>query len=362
MSLPLKTTADDVRAIVKYLKTKPTGATVTEAKAVSSRIVDGRKVAAYVSWGIVEREDSKLKLADRGQRLARHPDREAEIFREIVGEKIPYRSVTEWAFHQDMDSLDTTDVAAHWHEHHTDAVGEANAKTLGDNAVCFFNIAEAAGLGMMVRGRGGKLTRLDIDRTAAGRFVEAGPSMPTGETPDNAGGDGARGEAAGEDDGRASQASPPAGPNAPSPDHPLRVFISHGSNHAIVEQIEIMLGITEIQAEIAETEETTAIPVPEKVLTAMRRCQAGIIAVTVDEGRKDEDGNYTLNENVLIEIGTAFVLYDRRVVLMWDKRLKVPSNLQGLYRCEFEGEELSWSTGMKLLKAIKDFKEPVDQQ
>ncbi len=40
----------------------------------------------------------------------------------------------------------------------------------------------------------------------------------------------------------------------------------------------------------------------------MRRCQAGIIAVTVDESRKDDE--------------------DERVVLLWDKRLDVPSNLQ----------------------------------
>lgn len=59
---------------------------------------------------------------------------------------------------------------------------------------------------------------------------------------------------------------------------------------------------------------------------------------------------------MLIEIGSAFVLYDRKVVLVWDKRLAVPSNLQGLHRCEFEGDELSWSAGMKLMKAIQEFK------
>jgi predicted nucleotide-binding protein len=64
----------------------------------------------------------------------------------------------------------------------------------------------------------------------------------------------------------------------------------------------------------------------------------------------------TINNNVLIEIGTAFVLYDQQVVLLWDKRLKVPSNLQGLYRCEFEGSELSFAVGTKLAKALKGFK------
>jgi predicted nucleotide-binding protein len=136
----------------------------------------------------------------------------------------------------------------------------------------------------------------------------------------------------------------------------MRVFISHGSNHAVVEQIETLLEVAEIEAETAEAEETAAIPVPEKVLNSMRRCEAGIIAVTVDEGRKDENGKYTLNENVLIEIGAAFVLYDQKVCLVWDKRLNVPSNLQGLYRCEFEGDELTWTAGMKLMKAVKKFK------
>jgi hypothetical protein len=119
---------------------------------------------------------------------------------------------------------------------------------------------------------------------------------------------------------------------------------------AIVDQVQTMLGLADIDSEVAEEEETTAIPVPAKVFDAMRRCRAGIIVVSVDNEEK------TINQNVLIEIGAAFVLYERRVVLVWDKRLPVPSNLQGLYRCEFEGDELTWSAGMKLMKAIQQFK------
>lgn len=43
----------------------------------------------------------------------------------------------------------------------------------------------------------------------------------------------------------------------------------------------------------------------------MRRCQAGIIVVSADESSKNPSGKYAINENVLIEIGAAFVLYDR---------------------------------------------------
>jgi predicted nucleotide-binding protein len=361
MSLPLKTTAADVRQIAKYLKSKPTGADIAEAKAVSKPMVDGRKLSAYVAWGVVLREDSRLKLTDRGKTLAREPARETEVFREILDSTTPYRSVIEWAYHQEMEKIDTNDAAAQWHEHHPNAVGDANDNTLRDNAVCFFHVAEAAGLGTVVIGRGGKATRLDLNRPAVKSFVEAGPSTPPWESEeDSEDGKVEDGESEVTPD-EGSQAEEPAKhEEAAPPSEALRVFISHGSNHEVVEQIETMLGLADITAEIAVAEETPAIPVPEKVLNAMRRCQAGIIAVTVDESRKDDEGNYTLNENVLIEIGAAFVLYDKRVVLLWDKRLIVPSNLQGLYRCEFEGDELSWSAGMKLMKAIQGFKKPSD--
>lgn len=134
--------------------------------------------------------------------------------------------------------------------------------------------------------------------------------------------------------------------------HDFRVFITHGKNVEIVEQVKDILSLYDIEFEIAVEEETAAIPVPQKVMEAMRRCRAGIMVVTADE--QDATGNnFTINTNVLIEIGAAFVLYDQRVVLLWDKRLKVPSNLQGLYRLEFEGKELSFTAGTKLAKAVK---------
>jgi hypothetical protein len=150
----------------------------------------------------------------------------------------------------------------------------------------------------------------------------------------------------------------PAGPHTiAAPDEKqIKVFISHGKNMDIVEQIKTMLDLADLKYEVAVEAETTAIPVPEKVMSAMRDCTAAVICVTADEHAKRADGTFSLNENVLIEIGAAFVLYDKRVVLVWDRRLPVPSNLQGLYRCEFEGSELSWSTGMRLMKAVANFK------
>lgn len=134
----------------------------------------------------------------------------------------------------------------------------------------------------------------------------------------------------------------------------FKVFITHGKNKKIVDQVKDVLELYDIEYEVAIEEESPAIPVPQKVLAAMRRCQSGIMIVSADDDAAAASG--IINNNVLIEIGAAFVLYDQRVVLLWDKCLKVPSNLQGLYRCEFEGNELSFAAGTKLAKAVKGFR------
>jgi predicted nucleotide-binding protein len=145
-----------------------------------------------------------------------------------------------------------------------------------------------------------------------------------------------------------------------SEDSEVRVFISHGKNQRILEQVKTMLEFGKYPFEVAIDTETTAIPVPQKIQEAMKRCNAGVIIVSADEPNQLADGRYDINQNVLIEIGAAFVLYDRRVVLLADKRINLPSNLQGLYKCEYLGDELSWEAGLKLQKAITSFRNKVE--
>ena len=111
------------------------------------------------------------------------------------------------------------------------------------------------------------------------------------------------------------------------------------------------------RAIVSAERETTAIPVPEKVIKDMHLCQAGIIIVSADEQVTDADGKvaFKINDNVLIEIGAATVLYTQKVILLWDTRIPVPSNLQGLYRLQYEGDSLDWDAGLKLQKTLTEF-------
>lgn len=359
MALPVLTTADDVRSLISYLKTKPTGATVPEAKAaIKQAILDPRKFSAYTLWGFMEKDGDKMKLTERGWDFARKPNAEQDIFRRVIDSVPPYKSVLEWAYHQNLESMSNVDVAAHWHNHHKEALGTDNEDTIKNMAVCFFHVAQAAGLGTLIIGRHKQLTRLELDRGELQKYIEAGPTAPpwTAKT-DEAIAEETKEPLLGEAAVKTTEIPAPPPTPAPIPKTiEVRCFISHGSNMDLVDQVQTMLGLADIKSEVAVKEESSAIPVPKKISNAMRKCNSGIIVVSVDESRKDKDGHYTINENVLIEIGAAFVLYDERVVLLWDKRLNVPSNLQGLYRCEFEGNELSWSAGMKLMKAIRGFK------
>ena len=129
------------------------------------------------------------------------------------------------------------------------------------------------------------------------------------------------------------------------------IFVGHSSGTKVLDQVKQLLELADLRAEVATEQETAAIPVPDKVFDAMSRSDATIICVTADAEQQDENG-YSVNPNVLIEIGAAYVRHDKRLVLLWDRRVEVPSNLQGLYRCEFQGDELSWEAGTRLQRAL----------
>ena len=152
-----------------------------------------------------------------------------------------------------------------------------------------------------------------------------------------------------------SKLTPPAAAFDPKADH---VFISHGKQREIVTQIKELLEFGKFTPVVSVEREVTAIAVPEKVFEDMRSCAAGIIHVGGEGKYLDPDGNEhtKLNDNVLIEIGAAMALYGKKIILLVEKGVALPSNLQGLYRCEFEGDRLEYESTMKLLKTIGQFR------
>ena len=137
-----------------------------------------------------------------------------------------------------------------------------------------------------------------------------------------------------------------------------RVFISHGSNKKIVAQVKELLQFGDFEPVVTVENDTTAKPVPKKVLDDMRSCGAGLIHVGTEQTLIDKDGNehHLLNQNVLTEIGGAMALWDDNFVLLVEEGAKLPSNLQGLYEVRYTGDALDHEATMKLLRTFKQFK------
>ena len=147
-------------------------------------------------------------------------------------------------------------------------------------------------------------------------------------------------------------------PDAPTANR--RVFISHGKEAGIVEQLKDILKFGEFEPIVAVEEESSSAPVPKKVMDSMRKCSAGIIHVSAEEQLLDTDGNRhrIVNQNVLIEVGAAMALYDGRFILLVEEGTTLPSNLQGLYEVRYSGAKLDSEATMKVLRAAQTFKSP----
>jgi len=137
-----------------------------------------------------------------------------------------------------------------------------------------------------------------------------------------------------------------------------RVFITHGKNKTLVGPIKSFLSFGELVPVVSVEKESTSVPVPEKVMRDMRSCGAAIIHVSDEETLIDAEGNQkvVLNPNVLMEIGAAMALYNKRFILLVKEGVKLPSNMQGLYKVFYKGDELGHEGTMKLLNAIQELK------
>jgi hypothetical protein len=97
-----------------------------------------------------------------------------------------------------------------------------------------------------------------------------------------------------------------------------RVFITHGKNKKIADQLKELLTFGNFEPIVSVELESVSKPVPDKVLDDMRSCGAAVIHVGTDQRLLDNEGNEhrVINPNVLIEIGAAMMRYGRNFILL----------------------------------------------
>ncbi|MBN9303693.1 TIR domain-containing protein [Devosia sp. 67-54] len=139
-----------------------------------------------------------------------------------------------------------------------------------------------------------------------------------------------------------------------------KVFITHGKNTKIMEQIKKLVTLGGFDPVVAVEQQTTAKPLPSKVMDAMRGCSASIIHVGSEGILTDVNGipHPQINPNVLIEIGASMALYDNKFILVVEDGVDLPSNLQGLYQSRYQGDSIELDAGMKILEALRGLGKP----
>lgn len=356
MNLPIRTTLEDIQEVCRYLATKPTGATIQEAKSVlDKKRLDGRKVAAYKFWGLVEDGDGgKLKLAPDGRAFAKGGEKEKEVLLKAISRIPSYSAIIERAAHRHEDSLDTTEVGAHWHDHFKDEVGN-NDSIIKDRAVCFFHIVVGAGLGTIIAGRKGKPTRISFLADALNRYISGSGLAP--HSIDDKTTKSMKDEEPVDDMSENDKGfKTPATMEIKEPNLGQGIFIAHGKNKKPLEQLKKILEQFHIPYKVAVEEPNLGCPISGKVREIMHSCNCAILIFTADEEFQNKDGEtiWRPSENVVYELGATGYLYDSRLVILKENNVTFPSNFNDIGYISFEHDQLE-AKAMDVLKELIGF-------
>ena len=341
-TLPLLATANDLRDLIRYLKKHPEGVTIVEALSeVKKRILDPRKISAYEAWGVVERQGDWLQLSDLGWEFSRKLASEAALFRSILDRVEHYRSVIDFVQTQQLKLVTHEDIARFWRAHFSEDFDLHQPKTVESNVVCFLHLCQAAELGSLTVGKRGQPARMRIDLEEVSEFINA-------RWDDWGGTIGARSELR-------PVRSTPSNLLAWEANR-LHVCLSARPIQQNVTQLQSLLELVGIESELLERVDTTRLTTSESAFETMRRCDAGLFVVTLDDCWPDSEGGWQLKSEVQAEISAAYLFYNRRVLLLWDERIPLPQDWQPLTRCTFTGGELTWEIGLQLTKTLLSFK------
>lgn len=349
MSLPVRTTVEDIQSLCNFFAKKPTGATVQEAKAVlDSKFLDTRKTSALKSWGLLIEQDGRLKATPECRAIAKDNGANRETILKSVVLNVPaYKAILERALHKKEEAVISTEVGAHWHDHFKNEVS-SNEESLLDQVLCFFQLAQGAGLGTLVVGRKGATTRFEFNQEKISNALdESNGEDPTEETLGTVF----------QKDGTGEDTVPPEWKeDNQKKELGQGIFIAHGKNKKPLEQLKKILDQFKIPYKVALDEPNLGRPIGAKIREVMEACNCAILIFTADEEFKDKDGKvlWRPSENVVYELGASGYLYDNRIVIMKESSVVFPSNFQDIGYIAFEKDELE-AKAMEILKELIGF-------
>lgn len=360
MSLPIRTTMEDVNEVCSYLAKKPAGATIKEAKAVlDPKRLDGRKISAFRTWGLLEDQSEKMRITETGRKVTKNKAEKEEALSSAIASIEPYSAIIERAAHRKEESLTILEVGAHWYDHFKDDVSSTE-QALKDQAMCFFHLAQGAGLGNTVVGRKGAQSRFDFDTKAINDFTNNATSFVESDNFDESSEyiEGILEQDSDEVENK--EGEPDNGHQAPSGNSDTTlgqgIFVAHGQNKKPLEQLKKILDQFKVPYKIATEEPHLGRPISKKVQETMKSCNCAILVFTADEKFKDSEDNeiWRPSENVIHELGAAGYLYDDRIVIIKESSVSFPSNFSDIGYISFDKDQLE-AQAMEILRELIGF-------
>ena len=90
----------------------------------------------------------------------------------------------------------------------------------------------------------------------------------------------------------------------------------------------------------------------EKNFDSLRNCSTGIIVIAEADCLQDAAGNFILSPEIQMEVSAAYLLYDRRVILLKERSIEVPEYWKNIASFDLENNQLDWQQGIALTKTI----------
>ena len=178
MTLPIKTTFEDVDALTKYLRSQVGWVEIDKAKtAIPAKHLDNRKLDAMKFIGLLDRDGPNIKLSSSGQAYADGDEAaRSQVLQRSLRSVPLYLETLEWLHHSSKGDQTKTQIANYWHDSHFGKLDSTTGAALTDAVIFFMRVVEASGLSHFVpAGRGRPESFLQVDATALQEFVSEAP-------------------------------------------------------------------------------------------------------------------------------------------------------------------------------------------
>ena len=330
-NLPLSATPNDLRNIIRFLKQRPDGVSIIEALGeVKKRLLDASKIAAYEQWGIISRQGDWLKLSSLGWEFSKKLGLEADLFRTILDQIKPYRTMLEHACLQHLSLIAHDDVVKYWRVYHPNSLDWQSPKNVESAVVSFLHLCQSAELGTLTIGKRGQPARLSVDFDE----LEAYLNNARHEISEN------------------SDEANPSLKRSLTANEKTRLYLSLDEFSKEIAPLQELLEIVGFECHITERLRQRSDQLSEKNFDALRNCSTGIIVITEADCFAGAAGNFILSPEIQMEVSAAYLLYDRRVILLKERSIEVPEYWKNIASFDLENNQLDWQQGIALTKTI----------